>query len=120
MFRWLIIQTMNGTFTMKLNDFVSYPGHGVGRIIELKLMHDMTFFSIQILDSGLKIMIPETSQGLVRHLMSVTEAKLCALYIREPSEYMPEKTPSHMHWKYRHNLYLTKINSNNPIKIAEV
>lgn len=104
---------------MKLNEYVSYPGHGIGQIKEFKIMHETEFVSIEILDSGLKIMIPKSSTELVRPLMSRNDAKTCQLYIRESGEYMPEKSKSRL-WKHRYDLLLAKLKSNNPIKIAEV
>lgn len=103
---------------MNIDQFVSYPGHGIGRVIELKTMNDVEFVSICILDSGLKILVPKSSTELYRPLMSRETAKKCLLLIRESSEYMPET--KNQSWKRRRDVLLAKIKSNNPLRIAEV
>jgi RNA polymerase-interacting CarD/CdnL/TRCF family regulator len=105
---------------MKLLDYVYYAGHGLGQITEVKVMHEVEFFSIQILDSALKIFIPKSSSSeLLRPLMDRDTAKRCQLYIREPSEYMPEHKTQRS-WKRRFDGLLSKLKSNNPISVAEV
>ena len=103
---------------MKLKDFVSYPGHGLGQVTELKSMHGTEFYSIIIMDSGLKILVPTTSQDLVRPLMDLKTARLCNKYLKDPSEYMPDNKVRNMTKRWR--LLLAKLKSNNPIHIAEV
>lgn len=102
---------------MKLNEYVSYPGHGIGQITELRTMHETEFVSILILDSGLKIMVPRAS-NVIRPLMDKFTAKKCLLLIREPSEYSPDTKNDT--WQRRYRIFMEKIKSNNPIRIAEI
>ena len=103
---------------LKLKQFVSYAGHGIGQVTEIKTMHEMEFYAIDILHSGLKILIPKSSNDLVRPLMDRNTAKLCLLYTLESHEYKPDN-PGH-NWKRRFDHLLEKIKSNDPLKIAEV
>lgn len=106
---------------MNINEYISYKGHGVGQIKEVKTMHGVEFFSINILDSGLKILIPKDAVekgDLARPLMDKNTAKMCLLYIKESSEYQPEAR--HENWNRRFKRLMQKIVSNNPISIAEV
>lgn len=104
---------------MKLKEFVSYAGHGIGQITEVKVMHGVEFFSIEILDSGLKIMIPKSSTSeMVRPLMNAETAKLCLKYMRGASDYKPEYIGAN--WKRWSDKMIGKIKSNEPLQLAEV
>ena len=68
---------MNG---FKVGENAVYPGHGVGRILSIEIKEILgskqTFYSVQIIETGMKIMIPRDnvkSVGL-RPIISKEEA----------------------------------------------
>ena len=48
--------------SFRVGQKVVYPSHGVGKVISIEkkivMNTTMTFYTIQILDSGMKVMIP--------------------------------------------------------------
>lgn len=103
---------------MRLNEYVSYATFGIGQVTEITTMLGVEFITITILDSRLKISIPKTSNELVRPLMSREDAEICQMYITQPSAEYPYMR-NHI-WKKRNELLMGKLQSNKPIKIAEV
>lgn len=100
------------------NEYVSYPGHGLGRVIESKTMNGVEFISIEILANGLKIMIPKASEGVYRPLMDKTTANKVKALMQIPNDF--EAASPAKSWKRRLDLFLTKVKSNNPVLMAEV
>jgi CarD family transcriptional regulator len=107
--------------TFKVGDNAVYPGHGVGvvRSIEAKEIFGKKheFYSIQILENGMKIMIPKDnvlSVGL-RPIISRDEAAKVISILRETNVKIDNQT-----WNRRYREYMEKIKTGSVFEIAEV
>ncbi len=107
--------------SFKVGDNAVYPGHGVGKItaIEIKeiLGSEHTFYSIQILETGMKIMIPEKnvkSVGL-RPIISREQADEVLGVLRGKEVRVDNQT-----WNRRYREYMEKIKTGSVMEIAEV
>jgi CarD family transcriptional regulator len=107
--------------TFKVGDNAVYPGHGVGRVtaIETKeiLGKQHTFYTIEILDSGMKILVPRDnvkSVGL-RPIISKQEANEVLNILRVKNVKIDNQT-----WNRRYREYMEKIKTGSVFEIAEV
>lgn len=107
--------------TFKVGDNAVYPGYGVGKItaIEIKeiLGNKQTFYSIQIIETGMKIMIPEgniASVGL-RPIISNIEASRVLDILKVKDVKVDTQT-----WNRRYREYMEKIKTGSVFEIAEV
>lgn len=107
--------------TFKVGDHAVYPGHGVGRVaaIEIKeiLGNKQTFYSLQIIETGMKIMIPRDnvmSVGL-RPIISKDEANKVIEILKEKEVKIDNQT-----WNRRYREYMEKIKTGSVFEIAEV
>lgn len=105
----------------QVGDNAVYPGHGVGRVnaIETKDIagKKLTFYSIQILESGMKIMVPQgnvKSVGL-RPIISKQEADHVIGILKETNIKIDNQT-----WNRRYREYMEKIKTGGVREIAEV
>lgn len=105
----------------KVGDHAVYPGHGVGRIdkIEVKeiLGSKHEFYSVVILETGMKVMIPATnikSVGL-RPLISKEEAINVVTILKDKNVKIDTQT-----WNRRYREYMDKIKTGSVIEIAGV
>jgi len=105
----------------KVGDNAVYPGHGVGKVlaIEAKEMAGkrLEFYTIQILESGMKIMIPKDnveSVGL-RPIISKQEAGEVIKILKETNVKIDNQT-----WNRRYREYMEKIKTGSVYEIAEV
>jgi CarD family transcriptional regulator len=105
----------------KVGDNAVYPGHGVGRVnaIETKEIAgtQLTFYSIQILDSGMKIMVPQANVKNVglRPIISKEEATLVVSILKQTDVKIDNQT-----WNRRYREYMEKIKTGGVREIAEV
>ena len=110
---------MNAVF--KVGDNAVYPGHGVGRVtaIETKEIlgkHHM-FYTIEIIDSGMKILVPRDnvkSVGL-RPIISKEEASQVLDILKVKDVKIDTQT-----WNRRYREYMEKIKTGSVFEIAEV
>lgn len=107
--------------SFKVGDNAVYPGHGVGRVtaIESKEIFGTKheFYTIQILENGMKIMIPKSnveSVGL-RPIISREEAAKVIEILRETNVKIDNQT-----WNRRYREYMEKIKTGSVFEIAEV
>lgn len=107
--------------TFKVGDNAVYPGHGVGKVtaIEVKEIFGkkQTFYSVQILDNGMKIMIPKNnvqSVGL-RPIISKDEAQTVIDILMETEVKIDNQT-----WNRRYRDYMEKIKTGSVYEIAAV
>jgi CarD family transcriptional regulator len=107
--------------TFNVGDNAVYPGHGVGKVtaIETKEIFGTshTFYTIQILDNGMKIMIPKNnveSVGL-RPIISKEEAGKVISILKETNVKIDNQT-----WNRRYREYMEKIKTGSVYEIAEV
>lgn len=104
-----------------VDDNAVYPGHGVGRVtaIEVKEIFGkkQTFYTIQILENGMKIMVPMDnvkSVGL-RPIISKTEAGTVIDILKKKDIKIDNQT-----WNRRYREYMEKIKTGSVYEIAEV
>ena len=109
--------------SLKIGDKAVYPGQGVGKVVAIEKKNVMgstlTFFSIEILKSGTKIMVPESrlkSIG-VRPLISKKDAKKVLNILSQNPE---NKKNRQKNWQKRHQAYMDKIKTGSIYEIAEV
>jgi CarD family transcriptional regulator len=107
--------------SFKVGDNAVYPGHGVGKIkaIESKeiLGGKHTFYSIEILETGMKIMVPTNNTEAVglRPIISDEEADKVLGILRETNVKIDNQT-----WNRRYREYMEKIKTGSVYEIAEV
>ena len=105
----------------KVGDHAVYPGHGVGRIhsIEIKeiLGTNHEFYSVLILETGMKIMIPATNIQKIglRPLISRDEAVRVVEILKDKDVKLDTQT-----WNRRYRDYMEKIKTGSVFEIAEV
>ena len=109
---------MNG---FKVGENAVYPGHGVGRILSIEIKEILgskqTFYSVQIIETGMKIMIPRDnvkSVGL-RPIISKEEASKVVGILKERDVKIDNQT-----WNRRYREYMEKIKTGSVYEIAEV
>lgn len=105
----------------KVGEYAVYPGHGVGKIhaIESKeiLGAKHEFYSIQILETGMKIMIPASNIQKIglRPLISKDEANKVVDILKDKDVKIDTQT-----WNRRYRDYMEKIKTGSVFEIAEV
>jgi CarD family transcriptional regulator len=101
------------------NEYVSYRGHGIGRVLERKTMNDIEFVSIEILATDFKIMVPKTSlNDCYRELMDASTAAKVRALMKVPNDFINNQ--EHQTWNRRYRRLMEKVTSNSPILMAEV
>ncbi len=105
----------------KVGDNAVYPGHGVGKVLAVEAKEisgkKLEFYTIQILDSGMKIMIPKDNVDSVglRPIISKTEAGRVIEILKETNVKIDTQT-----WNRRYREYMEKIKTGSVYEIAEV
>jgi CarD family transcriptional regulator len=96
--------------TFKVGDHAVYPGHGVGRITAIETKEILggkhMFYSLQIIETGMKIMIPRDnvmSVGL-RPIISKDDANKVVEILKEKEVKIDTQT-----WNRRYREYMEKI-----------
>ena len=105
----------------KVGDHAVYPGHGVGKINSIESKEILgtihMFYSVLILETGMKIMIPAAnikSVGL-RPLISKEEAQKVVEILKDKNVKIDTQT-----WNRRYRDYMEKIKTGSVFEIAEV
>lgn len=105
----------------KVGDHAVYPGHGVGRISSIEYKEILgtkhEFYSVLIIETGMKIMIPAAnikSVGL-RPLISYEEAMKVVTILKDKNVKIDTQT-----WNRRYRDYMEKIKTGSVFEIAEV
>ena len=107
--------------SFKVGDNAVYPGHGVGKVtaIETKEIFGKKheFYTIQILENGMKIMIPKDNVDSVglRPIISKDEANKVIEILKETNVKIDNQT-----WNRRYREYMEKIKTGSVYEIAEV
>ena len=111
---------------LKVGDKAVYPGHGVGQITSIEDKHIMgsklTFYSMEIMESGTKIMIPKNrleSIG-VRPVASKKQAKEVMNIISDDNAEEKAVKFKGKNWQKRHQSYMDKIKTGSIYEIAKV
>lgn len=116
------LKETNGTLVeFKVGDNAVYPGHGVGKVISIDtkeiLGQKKTFYSVQILETGMKIMVPldnAKSVGL-RPIISKEEASKVIDILKQTNVKVDNQT-----WNRRYRDYMEKIKTGSVYEIAAV
>ena len=107
--------------TFSVGDNAVYPGHGVGEVtaIETKEIfgNKQTFYTIKILETGMKIMIPKDNVENVglRPIISRQEAGEVIGILKQKDVKIDNQT-----WNRRYREYMEKIKTGSVYEIAEV
>lgn len=105
----------------KVGDMAVYPAHGVGEVtsIESREISGMRqlFYVLQILDNGMKIMVPTGNVNAVglREIISEEEVKAVYDILKERDVVIDNQT-----WNRRYREYMDKIKTGSVYEIAEV
>ncbi len=106
---------------LKVGDNAVYPGHGVGRVLSIDTKEIMgtkhSFFTIEIIETGMKIMIPATNLQNVglRPIISESEAQEVIRILKTNEAKVDNQT-----WNRRYREYMEKIKTGSVFEIAEV
>jgi CarD family transcriptional regulator len=105
----------------KVGDHAVYPGYGVGLIAGIETKEIMgtklEFYAVQILETGLKVMIPKTNVASVglRPIISKSEAAKVIEILKVTDVKIDNQT-----WNRRYREYMEKIKTGSVYEIAEV
>jgi CarD family transcriptional regulator len=105
----------------KVGDKAVYPAHGVGEVKSIEsreiLGSKQTFYVLQIIDSGMKIMVPTGNVNTVglREIISETEVNDVYTILKERNVRIDNQT-----WNRRYREYMDKIKTGSVYEIAEV
>lgn len=107
--------------TFKVGDNAVYPGHGVGKVTAIETKEIMgsehSFYSIKIIESGMKIMVPTNNAESVglRPIISRQEASKVLDILKQTNVKIDNQT-----WNRRYREYMEKIKTGSVYEIAEV
>ena len=105
----------------KVGDMAVYPAHGVGEVTGIESREisgsRQLFYVLQILDNGMKIMVPTTNVNAVglREIISEEEVKAVYDILKERDVVIDNQT-----WNRRYREYMDKIKTGSVYEIAEV
>lgn len=105
----------------QVGDNAVYPGHGVGEVTAIETKEIMgskqVFYSIRIIESGMKIMVPKSNVANVglRPIISKTEAGKVIEILKQKNVKIDNQT-----WNRRYREYMEKIKTGSVYEIAEV
>ena len=106
----------------EVGDYAVYPGHGVGKIVSVESKEIMgqphKFYSIEILEGGMKIMVPHANikNVGVRPVISPKEADEVINLLKNPVSMKIDNQT----WNRRYREYMEKIKTGSVYEIAEV
>ncbi|NQZ00492.1 MAG: CarD family transcriptional regulator [Bdellovibrionales bacterium] len=107
--------------TFQVGDNAVYPGHGVGEVTSIETKEIMgskhSFYSIKILETGMKIMVPTNNAEAVglRPIISKKEAGRVLDILKQTDVKIDNQT-----WNRRYREYMEKIKTGSVYEIAEV
>lgn len=105
----------------KVGDMAVYPAHGVGEVKSIESREisgsKHTFYVLQILDNGMKIMVPTSNVNAVglREIISKSEVEAVYAILKERDITIDDQT-----WNRRYREYMDKIKTGSIYEIAEV
>lgn len=105
----------------QVGDVAVYPAHGVGEIKSIESREisgtTHTFYVLQILDNGMKIMVPTKNVNAVglREIIGEEEVEAVYLILKERDITIDNQT-----WNRRYREYMDKIKTGSIYEIAEV
>lgn len=114
-------QSKTPNLPFKVGDMAVYPAHGVGEVTGIESREisgsKQLFYVLQILDSGMKIMVPTGNVNAVglREIISEDEVKAVYHILKEKDVVFDNQT-----WNRRYREYMDKIKTGSVYEIAEV
>lgn len=114
-------QSSSPSLPFKVGDLAVYPAHGVGEVTSIESREisgsKQLFYVLQILDSGMKIMVPTSNVNAVglRELISEDEVQTVYSILKERDVVIDNQT-----WNRRYREYMDKIKTGSVYEIAEV
>lgn len=105
----------------KIGDKAVYPGHGVGEIVDIRkevmLGCEQIFYSLRVVETGMKIMVPKNNTKSVglRPVISKEEAGGVLDVLKQKDIKIDNQT-----WNRRYREYMEKIKTGSVYEIAEV
>ncbi len=108
--------------TFSVGDKAVYPAHGVTEVVGLETREiggkKQTFYILQVIETGMKIMIPTRNAQTVglREVMSKTDVKEVYNILRSKEISVVEGQT----WNRRYREYMDKIKTGSVFEIAEV
>lgn len=113
--------SVNVNLQFNVGENAVYPGHGVGKVISIDtkeiLGQKKTFYTVQIIETGMKIMVPldnVRSVGL-RPIISKEEASEVIQILKKTDVKIDNQT-----WNRRYREYMEKIKTGSVYEIAAV
>lgn len=109
------------TLQFKVGDKAVYPGHGVGQVTAIDTKEILgkkhVFYTLQLLDGGMKIMVPKDNVASVglRPIISSEEADVVITILKRTDVRVDNQT-----WNRRYREYMEKIKTGSVYEIAEV
>lgn len=116
-----ILAKPTATPSFKVGEHAVYPGHGVGQVVAIEVKEIMgaklEFYSVLIIDSGMKIMVPRTNVNSVglRPIISKEEADKVIEILKDKNVKIDNQT-----WNRRYREYMEKIKTGSVYEIAAV
>jgi CarD family transcriptional regulator len=110
------------TLPFQVGDVAVYPAHGVGEVKSIESREisgsTHTFYVLQILENGMKIMVPTGNINAVglREIISKDEVEAVYDILKERDIPMDDKQT----WNRRYREYMDKIKTGSIYEIAEV
>jgi len=114
-------QSKTPALPFKVGDMAVYPAHGVGEVTGIESREisgsKQLFYVLQIVDSGMKIMVPTGNVNAVglREIISEDEVKAVYAILKEKDIVFDNQT-----WNRRYREYMDKIKTGSVYEIAEV
>ena len=105
----------------QVGDDAVYPGYGVGKVVAVEnkemMGHKQTFYSVRIVETGMKIMVPKKNVKNVglRPIISKEEASKVLKILQEKDVKIDNQT-----WNRRYREYMEKIKTGSVYEIAQV
>lgn len=119
--QYLTRQSKTPVLPFKVGDMAVYPAHGVGEVTGIESREisgsKQLFYVLQIVDSGMKIMVPTGNVNAVglREIISEDEVKAVYDILKEKDIVFDNQT-----WNRRYREYMDKIKTGSVYEIAEV
>lgn len=99
----------------KVGDYVVCPGHGVGQVLGAENKDKNSYYSIKLISSGMKMMIPVDSKDGIRELVSENEVNDVFRLLEDHSVTVDNST-----WNRRYRDYVGKLKTGSLLEIADV
>jgi len=116
-----LVKEIHKNLPFKVGDKAVYPAHGVGEVKSIESREIMgskqTFYVLQILDSGIKIMVPTGNVNAVGLREAISNQEVDDVYeiLKQRDVHIDNQT-----WNRRYREYMDKIKTGSVYEIAEV